>query len=299
MTTRRTFLKTSALASTAVGLGTPLLAAQPTLTLGEATVMPQLGFGTWTLQGDVALRAVSTALEAGYRLIDSAQGYGNEAEVGQAIRASGIPREQLFITTKISPDVMRAGRVGESILKSREALGGAPIDLLLIHWPVRGKVRETWEAMEQAVDAGDVKALGLSNFNPHHVDDVLSYARHLPVLNQIEIHPFLAQRENAGAVFSRGLAVESWAPLGSGAVLANALLARLAKAHGKSPAQIVLRWHLQRGLIVIPRSSNPAHIRENLQVFDFELSLPEMAMIDSQNLNRRGHVLNDPECFPW
>ncbi|MDO5113258.1 MAG: aldo/keto reductase [Planctomycetia bacterium] len=273
----------------------------PYITLNNGRKMPQLGFGTWTLTGETAVRSVKEAMKAGYRLVDSAQGYGNEVEVFQGVRESGVDRKDVFLTTKIAPNIMRDGTVRESLDKSLAALGGEYIDLVLIHWPVKERVEETWKIMEEYVEKGKVRAIGMSNFNPHHIDDLLKYAKIKPVLNQIEIHPYMTQHEVAGYTFRLGIPVQSWSPLGSGVngVLQDATVAEVAKKYGKSPAQVLIRWGLQRGLCVIPRSTNPAHIAENIDVFDFELCPVDMVILNGLNKNERVNSKNDPDSFPW
>lgn len=181
----------------------------PDITLNNGLTMPQLGFGTWTLKGDIAAASVQAAIRSGYRLIDTAQAYGNEQDVFRGIKASGIKRKDLFITTKISPDNMRNHRVRESLDKSIESLGGEYIDLVLIHWPVKGEVQATWQILEEYVEQGKIRSIGLSNFNPHHIDELLTYARIKPVINQIEIHPYMTQQEVAGYTFGKNIQVEA------------------------------------------------------------------------------------------
>lgn len=270
----------------------------PYVTLNNGMRMPQLGVGTFTLK-ETAAECVAHAIATGFRLIDAAQAYNNETEVGQGVKASGIDRSQVFITSKVSPDAMRDGTVRESLDRSIEAFGGY-VDLMLIHWPVEGKIEETWKIMEEYVDAGKLRAIGLSNFNPHHVDSLLAYARIKPVVNQIEVHPYMTQQEVVGQTFARGIQVEGWAPLGQGgAVLQDPVIADIAKKHGKSIAQIILRWNMQRGLIAIPRCDNPDYTKENIDIFDFELSPVEMAVINGLNRNERTNPKNDPDNFPW
>lgn len=273
----------------------------PAVSLNNGMSMPQLGFGTFTLKQKVAVDSVKEALRQGYRLIDCAQGYGNEAEVGQAIQESGIPRSEIFVTTKINTNVMREGAVRQSLDESIAKLGGTYIDLVLIHWPVKGKVEETWKIMEEYVRAGKIKAIGLSNFNPHHIDELLQYATIKPVVNQIEMQPYMTQYDVAAYTVKRGIRPEAWGPLGQGklGLLSESVIMALAEKHGKSPAQIILRWHLQRKNIVIPRSVNPAHIAENINVFDFKLSGKDMKAIDALNRNQRANPKNDPDNFPW
>lgn len=278
---------------------TDTLPAIPHVVLNNGMEMPQLGVGTFTLKETVA-ECVKHAIGLGYRLVDAAQGYDNEAEVWQGIKESGIDRSEVFITSKVSPDAMRSGKVRESLDRTIEAFGGTYVDLMLIHWPVAGKIEETWKIMEEYVDAGKIRAIGVSNFNPHHVDELLAYARIKPVINQIEIHPYMTQQEVAGNTFGKGIQVEGWAPLGQGgAVLQDKTIAAIAKRYGKSIAQVILRWNMQRGLIAIPRCDNAAYTAENMDIFDFELSPVEMSIINGLNRNERTYEKNDPDNFPW
>lgn len=278
---------------------TDTLPAIPHVVLNNGMEMPQLGVGTFTLK-ETAAECVKHAIGLGYRLVDAAQGYDNEAEVWQGIKESGIDRSEVFITSKISPDAMRSGKVRESLDRTIEAFGGTYVDLMLIHWPVAGKVEETWKIMEEYVDAGKIRAIGVSNFNPHHVDELLAYARIKPAVNQIEIHPYMTQQEVVGNTFAKGIQVEGWAPLGQGgAVLQDGTIGAIARKHGKSIAQVILRWNIQRGLIAIPRCDNADYTAENMDIFDFELSPVEMSVINGLNRNERTYEKNDPDNFPW
>lgn len=278
---------------------TDTLPAIPHVVLNNGMEMPQLGVGTFTLK-ETAAECVKHAIGLGYRLVDAAQGYDNEAEVWQGIEESGIDRSEVFITSKISPDAMRSGKVRESLDRTIEAFGGTYVDLMLIHWPVAGKVEETWKIMEEYVDAGKIRAIGVSNFNPHHVDELLAYARIKPAVNQIEIHPYMTQQEVVGNTFAKGIQVEGWAPLGQGgAVLQDGTIGAIARKHGKSIAQVILRWNIQRGLIAIPRCDNADYTAENMDIFDFELSPVEMSVINGLNRNERTYEKNDPDNFPW
>ncbi|HRP32090.1 MAG TPA: aldo/keto reductase [Agriterribacter sp.] len=270
----------------------------PLITLNNGTTIPQLGFGTWTLT-DKPGQYVRQAIEVGFRLIDTAQGYQNEAGVGQGIKDSGIDRKDIFLTTKIGPDVMRNRTVKQSIDTSLEKLGSEYIDLMLIHWPVKEHIRETWQIMEDYVNKGLIKSIGLSNFNPHHIDDLLKYAKIKPVLNQIENHPTFSNMENTGITLYKDIAVECWSPLASGKDLDNTVLTSLAKKYNKSVAQIILRWDMQRGLISVTRSTKVHHMKEDINIFDFELSPADMSIINGVNLNQRTNAKNDPENFPW
>ncbi len=264
--------------------------------------IPQIGVGTWTLRGETARQNVRLALEAGFRHIDTAQGYENEAEVGQGITDSGVPRQEIFVTTKVNTGIMRMGKqaVIDSIDESLRKLNMDYIDLLLIHWPVKDCVRHTWEAMEDFVKGGAVKSIGVSNFNRHHLDDLLSYAEIRPVINQIEVHPLMTQEENIAYNRSLGIEVEAWGPFGQGDldVVGHPLLQSLAQKYEKTASQIVLRWIVQRGLITIPRAK-PNHFEENLGIMTFSLSDEDMQTISGLNQNLRSNVLNDPETFPW
>ena len=264
--------------------------------------IPQIGVGTWTLRGETARQNVRLALEAGFRHIDTAQGYENEAEVGQGIAESGVPREEIFVTTKVATNIMREGRqaVSDSIDESVEKLKTGYIDLLLIHWPVKDCVKQTWQVMEEYVRRGLVRSIGVSNFNRHHLDDLLGYADIRPVVNQIEVHPLMTQEENIAYNHQLGIAVEAWGPFGQGDidVVGHPLLQALARKYGKTASQIVLRWIVQRDLITIPRAK-PSHFAENLEIMDFALSDEDMQAISGLNQNLRSNVLNDPETFPW
>jgi 2,5-diketo-D-gluconate reductase A len=270
----------------------------PNIALSNGMKIPQLGFGTWTLTEN-ATACVKVAIEAGYRLFDTAQVYGNEKQVWQGIKESGIARKDVFITSKIWTNNMRNPPQKNSIDKSIELLGGEYIDLFMIHWPVKERIRETWETMEEYVRKGLIKSIGFSNFNPHHIEALLKYAKIKPVLNQIEIHPYHTQESKVATIRGYGIVVESWSPLAQGRVLNEGVIRDIGKRYNKSAAQVTLRWHIQRGLVVIPRSKNPAHIAENIRIFDFELSKDDMAAISGLNRNELVISGGDPDTFPW
>lgn len=270
----------------------------PMIKLNNGKVIPQLGFGTWTLT-DKPEQYVREAIEVGFRLIDTAQGYQNEAGVGKGIKDSGTARKDIFLTTKIGPDVMRNRTVKQSIDTSLEKLGSEYIDLMLIHWPVKEHIQETWGIMEDYVNKGLIKSIGLSNFNPHHIDDLLKYAKIKPVINQIEIHPTFSNMENVGRTLYREIPVQCWSPLGAGKDLDNPVLIELTKKYNKSVAQIILRWDIQRGLLTVTRSTNVEHMKEDFNIFDFELSAVDMSIINGINRNERTYEKNDPDSFPW
>ncbi|MBO4819998.1 MAG: aldo/keto reductase [Prevotella sp.] len=270
--------------------------------LSNGYEIPQIGVGTWTLRGDTARQNVRLALEAGFRHIDTAQMYENEVEVGQGIADSSVSRQDIFVTTKVNTNVMREGcdAIRQSIDESLTKLKTDYIDLLLIHWPVKDCVKGTWLVMEESVSQGKVRSIGVSNFNSHHLDELLSYAKIRPVVNQIEVHPFMTQEENIAYNHQLGIQVEAWGPFGQGDidVVGHPVLQSLAKKHRKTASQIVLRWLVQRGLITIPRAK-PNHFAENLEIMSFTLSEEDMASVNSLNKNLRSNELNDPETFPW
>ena len=273
-----------------------------TIPLNNGLAIPQIGVGTWTLRGEAARQNVRLALEAGFRHIDTAQGYENEAEVGLGIADSGVPRGEIFVTTKVSTNIMREGSeaVRQSIDESLAKLKMDYIDLLLIHWPVKDCVKHTWQVMEDYVQQGKVRSIGVSNFNRHHLDDLLAYADIRPVINQIEVHPLMTQEENITYNRSLGIQVEAWGPFGQGDidVIGHPLLQSLAAKYQKTASQIVLRWIIQRDLITIPRAK-PNHFKENLAIMTFSLSDDDMQAISALNQNLRSNALNDPETFPW
>lgn len=264
--------------------------------------IPQIGVGTWTLRGETAKENVRLALEAGFRHIDTAQGYENEAEVGMGIIESGVSREEIFITTKVATNIMREGieSISKSIDESLSKLQTDYLDLLLIHWPVKDCVKQTWQTMEEYVNQGKIRSIGVSNFNQHHLNDLLEYAKIVPAINQIEVHPYMIQEENIAINHNLGIQVEAWGPFGQGDIdiTGDPLLQSLAVKYGKTASQIILRWIVQRNLITIPRAK-PNHFAENLDIMNFTLSNEDMVAINSLNKNLRSNVLNDPETFPW
>jgi diketogulonate reductase-like aldo/keto reductase len=260
----------------------------PSVPLSNGLEMPQLGLGVY-LVSDVAVceASVQTALEAGYRLLDTAVLYRNERAVGRGIRASGVPRDDIFVTTKLWPSQFRYEKAGPAIDGCLERLGTGHIDLLLLHQPV-GDVRGAWRALEEAVDAGKVRSIGVSNFSAGDLDKLLAGARIAPVVNQVELHPYWQQPALLPALERHDIVAEAWYPLGHGSqkLLAEPAVTAPAAAHGKSAVQVVLRWHLQRGFVAIPKSTNAAHIVSNLDVFDFELTEAEMAGINALGTDR-------------
>lgn len=269
----------------------------PTLTLNNGLEMPQLGFGVFQVPDDETTDAVSSALEAGYRSIDTAAIYGNEAGVGAAIAQSGLPRDELFVTSKVWVDDHGYDATLRAYDQSLLRLGLDRLDLFLIHWPTpaRDTYRETWRALERLYADGRVGAIGVSNFEPEHLERIAGEAGIVPAVNQVELHPALQNRAVVAANESRGIITEAWSPLAQGAVLGEAPIVALAERHGKTPAQVVLRWHLQQNRIVIPKSVTPARIAANLDVFDFVLSSEELASVDL--LERDGRTGPHPAQF--
>jgi len=270
----------------------------PDITLNNGVRIPQLGFGVWQIPDDEAERAVTTALEAGYRSIDTAKLYFNEEGVGRAIRGSGLPRDELFITTKLWNDAHGYDDALKAFDASLERLGLDYLDLFLIHWPVPAQdlFADAWRAFEKIYESGRVRAIGVSNFGEKQLARLAEESGVVPAVNQIELHPYLSQRELRAFHAERGIATEAWSPLGQGrGLLDDPALVRIGAAHGRSAAQVVLRWHLQMGNVVIPKSVTPSRIWENLDVFGFELSAAELAEIDGLDQGRRYGP--DPQRF--
>ncbi|MBT2614813.1 MULTISPECIES: aldo/keto reductase [unclassified Bacillus (in: firmicutes)] len=259
-----------------------------TITLHNGVKMPQLGFGVFKVKnGNETVESVKKAVEVGYRAIDTAAIYENEEGVGQAIRECGVPREELFITSKVWNTEQGYDTTLKAFEDSLNRLGLEYLDLYLIHWPGKDKYLETWRALEKLYKDGKVKSIGVSNFHVHHLENLLANSEVKPVVNQIELHPLLTQVEIRDYCAKHEIKVESWSPLGRGNLLEEPTINHIAKKHGKSPAQVLIRWHLQHDLVVIPKSITPSRIKENAQVFDFSLSLNEMNQIDALNKNER------------
>lgn len=271
----------------------------PTVPLHNGVRMPRLGFGVWRSGGDAETeRAVRTAIECGYRSIDTAKIYGNERGVGRAVRGSGVPREQLFVTTKVWNDDVRADRVAPAFDASLRLLGLDYVDLYLVHWPIAGKITRAWRAMEQLAATGRVRAIGVSNHLLPHLHELLAAAESGPTVNQIEFHPYLQSRPLVEFCRSKHIQVEAWSPLGQGgSLLQEPVVMEIARRHGKTAAQVILRWDLQRGVVTIPKSVTPQRIAANAAVFDFMLSAGELAAIDG--LERGQRIGPDPASFAF
>lgn len=256
--------------------------------LHNGVEMPVLGLGVYKVEeGTQIEETIHSALDYGYRLIDTASFYQNEEGVGRAIRNSSIPREELFITTKVWNSEQGYDNTLRAFDESMERLGLEYLDLYLVHWPVKGMYLETWRALEKLYQEGRVKAIGVSNFKIHHLQDLLRHCVERPVINQVELHPLLAQTELRNFCCQNDIKVEAWSPLSRGRFLDEPVLGSISDRHGKTPAQVILRWHLQHEIIPIPKSVTPSRLKENAEVFDFQLSQQEMAEIDGLNKDQR------------
>lgn len=262
--------------------------------------MPLLGFGTYNLGDDAQTeRAVAKALEVGYRHIDAASFYENEAAVGRAIRKSGIPRDEIFLTTKVWTDDMRRGEDGvlDAFEQSLDRLGLNYVDLYLTHWPAPKFYVKAWRTLEQIYEDGRALSIGVSNCTTHHLEKLFNGGTVVPMVNQVECHPRLVQAELVDFCKDNEMVVTAWSPLMGGDLLKNAELKTIAAAHGKSVAQVILRWHVQHGVVAIPKASTPKRIAENFDIFDFKLSAVQMDEIDSLDANERSGP--DPEDFSF
>jgi len=256
----------------------------PTLTLNNGKTIPQIGLGTSPLNDKQIAPLVVSAIEAGYRHIDTAYRYNNERGVGQGIRDSGIDRESLFVTTKLDGQFQGNDRAIGGLDESLQRLGLDYVDLLLIHWPLpqRDEYISTWKTFEKLVTADKARSIGLSNFKPAHIDRLLVEARIRPTINQIQLNPRTTRMEQHEYNTAKGIVTEAWSPLGAGNdLLENPTLATLAEKYGKTPGQVVLRWHIERGIVAIPRSSSPSRIAQNIDIFDFALTHDEIAAISA------------------
>jgi len=264
--------------------------------LNDGHSIPQLGLGVWQVDPGITARVVRDAIAAGYRSIDTAEGYNNEQGVGEGIRDAGLPREQLFITSKLR----NGGHARDLALKSfdetMKALGLDWLDMFLIHWPVPGqdKYAEAWKTLIELQQQGRIKSIGVSNFNRDHLERIIGETGVVPVVNQIELHPYFTQADKRGYLKSKSIHIESYSPLGSGAVLKDETIKRIGAAHGKSIAQVIVRWHIQQGDIVIPKTTHAERMKENIDVFDFELSADEMNAIAGLDKGEKGRTGANP-----
>jgi methylglyoxal/glyoxal reductase len=271
----------------------------PSVTLHNGVTMPQIGLGVWQAkEGPEVEQAVLTALECGYRLIDTATIYHNEAGVGRAIKQSGVPREDIFLTTKVWNSDQGHDTTLAAFEKSLRMLDTEYLDLYLIHWPVpkQGKFIETWEAMEKLYADNRVRAIGVSNFKPQHLEELMGEAEIVPMVNQIELHPMLPQHETRDYCEIDDIQIESYSPLMQGGkLLRNEVITSLARKYEKTPAQIILRWHIEQDLVVIPKSITPERIESNIDIFNFELAEEDMTAVEALADDTR--VGADPDHF--
>ncbi len=275
------------------------MAAIPDITLNNGRTIPQFGFGTFLIEPQDTFGAVTAALEAGYRHIDTAEGYGNEKEVGDAIRKSGLDRSEVFVTSKLSNDAHLPDDARVAFELSLATLGFDYLDLFLIHWPLPtkydGDFVSTWQTLEEFYRDGQARSIGVSNFQPQHLRRLQAEASITPAVDQIEVHPYLTQDELRGVCAQHQIAVEGWSPIGRGKVLDDPTIGAIARKTSKTPAQVVLRWHIERGDIVFPKSVKPARIKENIDIFDFELPGEDVEAISA--LDRGERFGPDPDRF--
>ncbi|MDQ0214711.1 diketogulonate reductase-like aldo/keto reductase [Oikeobacillus pervagus] len=264
--------------------------------LHNGVKIPYVGLGVYKMEDkEEAVGAVKTALETGYRSIDTAQFYQNEDCVGKAVAELGIPREEIFITSKVWNSDQGYDSTLRAFEHSLNELKQDYIDLYLIHWPIKVKYKETWKALERLYREGVVKAIGVSNFQIHHLEDLMSTSNEKPVINQVELHPYLSQKPLREFCKQHQIAVEAWSPIARGRILEDPVLAEMGKKYGKTTAQIILRWHLQNNVVIIPKSVHANRIKENAQLFDFELQATDVEVIHSLNKDQR--FGKDPDYF--
>ncbi len=273
--------------------------AVPDIMLNNGRTIPQFGFGVFQVEPEDTVEAVSTALQTGYRHLDTAEMYGNEKEVGAAIAKSGLDRADVFVTSKLSNDAHLPDDARAAFDLSLEELGLDYLDLFLIHWPLPtrydGDFVSTWRALEEFYRDGRARSIGVSNFQPHHIRRLHAEAEVPPAVNQIEVHPYLTQDDVRGFCAEHQIAVEGWSPIAQGEVLSDPTINEIAERAGKTPAQVVLRWHIERGDIIFPKSVTAARIRENFAIFDFELSGEDVGAISALNKDQRTGP--DPDTF--
>jgi 2,5-diketo-D-gluconate reductase A len=275
----------------------------PNVTLNDHRSIPQLGFGVFQVPPQQTQETVETALEVGYRHVDTAQMYGNEAEVGAAVAAAGIPRDELWITTKLNNGFHRPDDARRAFADSLERLGLDQVDLFLIHWPLPtrydGDFVSTWETLAELRDDGRARSIGVSNFEPAHLDRIVEATGVVPAVNQIEVHPFFGNEAARAADARHGVATEAWAPIAKGKVNDDPTIGEIASRLGRTPAQVALRWHLQRGDIVFPKSMHRERMAENFALFDFELGDDDLATIAGLDRGEAGRTGPNPNTMDW
>ena len=273
---------------------------QPVVEAGGARI-PLVGLGTWELRGRTCARLVEQALRLGYRHIDTAEMYGNEKEVGEAVRASGLDRGEVYITSKLNNGYHQPEDARRAFDGTLEALGSDYVDLFLIHWPLptlyRGDFVSTWHTLEEFYSDGRARSIGLSNFQVAHVRRVVDESEVVPAVNQIEAHPYLCNEEVRAANAEFGIVTEAWSPLAKGRVLQDPTVGAIASRIRRTPAQVVLRWHIQRGDVIFPKSTTPARMKENFEIFDFELGAEDLAAISTLDRGEPGRTGPDPDVF--
>jgi 2,5-diketo-D-gluconate reductase A len=275
----------------------------PSITLNTGRTIPQLGFGVFQIEPADTVEAVTKALEIGYRHIDTAEMYGNEREVGEAIRRSGIPREEIFVTSKLNNGFHRPEDAEKAFADTLEALGLEQIDLFLIHWPLPtrydGDYVSTWRTMASFADDGRAASVGVSNFQPAHLARIIEETGVVPAVNQVEVHPYLTNEAVRAADAEHGIATEAWSPIAQGGVLDDPVITDIAQAHGVTPAQATLRWHIERGDIVFPKSVTESRIRENFDLFGFSLTPDEVTRISALDRGESGRTGPNPDEFDY
>jgi 2,5-diketo-D-gluconate reductase A len=272
------------------------LRQQPAITLNDGNVIPRLGFGVWQVPPDVTAHCCIEAIRAGYRSIDTAEGYNNEEGVGEAVSKGGVARNELFITSKLRNGAHARDAALRAFDQTMRKLEIDKLDLFLIHWPIPSQDRyvEAWKTLVELRDQGRIRSIGVSNFNIDHLERIIGETGVTPAVNQIELHPRFQQRDKRAFHRDHNIAIESWSPLGSGRLIGDTTIGAIAKKHGKSPAQVMIRWHLDQGLIVIPKSVTPSRIRENFAVFDFALDDDDRRKIDAMDDPAKGRFGSNP-----
>ncbi|WP_396917888.1 aldo/keto reductase [Mycolicibacterium sp.] len=273
----------------------------PKIELNDGTSIPQLGLGVYKIEPDRTAAAVRTALEAGYRHVDTAEMYGNEREVGQGIRDAGVDRGDVYVTSKLNNDVHRPDDARRAFDETLRALESDYVDLFLIHWPLPtlydGDFVSTWRVLEEFAADGRARSIGVSNFQVPHLERLAKETDTVPAVNQIEVHPYFGNGAVRAYGAEHGIATEAWSPIARGKVLGDPVVARIAQAVGRTPAQTVLRWHIQRGDIVFPKSTSPERIKSNFELFDFELTEADMAALSGLDQGASGRTGPDPDTF--
>jgi len=277
--------------------------AIPTITLNDGASIPQLGFGVFQIPPPETARATAVALEAGYRHIDTAEMYGNERGVGEAVRAAALDRDEVYITSKLNNGFHEPDAARREFDRTLTALGMDHVDLFLIHWPLPmhygGDFVSTWKTLEEFKADGRARSIGVSNFEIAHLERLLAETETVPAVNQIEAHPYLLNDAVRTFGESHGIATEAWSPIAKGQVMDDPVIGAIADEVGRTPAQVTLRWHVQRGSIVFPKSTTPARIEENMHIFDFELSADQMAQIDALDKGEAGRTGPHPDTMSW